>query len=50
MEQNQPRTLFEKIWQSHLVREKKGEPTLLYGDLHYTIIYIQTLRNGHWMG
>ena len=34
MEQNQPRTLFEKIWQSHLVREKKGEPTLLYVDLH----------------
>jgi len=34
MEQNQPRTLFEKIWQSHLVREKTGEPTLLYVDLH----------------
>ena len=34
MEQNQPRTLFEKIWQSHLVREKTGDPTLLYVDLH----------------
>ena len=34
MEQNQPRTLFEKIWQSLLVREKTGDPTLLYVDLH----------------
>ena len=28
------KTLFEKIWESHVVREKAGEPTLLYIDLH----------------
>lgn len=28
------RTLFEKIWASHVVREAPGEPTLLYIDLH----------------
>jgi 3-isopropylmalate/(R)-2-methylmalate dehydratase large subunit len=27
-------TLFEKLWQSHIVREARGEPTLLYIDLH----------------
>src|SRR5690348_12357544 len=27
-------TLFEKLWQSHVVREASGEPTLLYIDLH----------------
>src|SRR5437879_7145469 len=27
-------TLFEKIWQSHVVREEPGEPALLYVDLH----------------
>src|SRR6476660_5492259 len=27
-------TLFEKVWQSHIVREARGEPTLLYIDLH----------------
>ena len=27
-------TLFEKIWQSHVVREQPGEPALLYIDLH----------------
>jgi 3-isopropylmalate/(R)-2-methylmalate dehydratase large subunit len=27
-------TLFEKIWQSHVVREQSGEPALLYIDLH----------------
>jgi 3-isopropylmalate/(R)-2-methylmalate dehydratase large subunit len=31
---NQPRTLFEKVWQSHLVAEPAGEPALLYIDLH----------------
>ncbi len=30
---NTPRTLFEKVWQSHLVAEPSGEPTLLYIDL-----------------
>jgi 3-isopropylmalate/(R)-2-methylmalate dehydratase large subunit len=29
-----PRTLFEKIWGAHVVREAPGEPTLLYIDLH----------------
>src|SRR3979490_146467 len=28
------RTLFEKIWAAHVVREAPGEPTLLYIDLH----------------
>ena len=27
-------TLFEKIWNSHVVREQPGEPALLYIDLH----------------
>jgi 3-isopropylmalate/(R)-2-methylmalate dehydratase large subunit len=27
-------TLFEKLWQAHVVREAQGEPTLLYIDLH----------------
>jgi 3-isopropylmalate/(R)-2-methylmalate dehydratase large subunit len=31
---NTPRTLFEKVWQSHLVAEPAGEPTILYIDLH----------------
>ena len=30
----QPRTMFEKIWDSHLVREQAGEPSLIYVDLH----------------
>ena len=29
-----PKTLFEKIWDTHLVAEPKGEPALLYVDLH----------------
>jgi len=29
-----PRTLFEKVWQAHIVREAPGEPALLYIDLH----------------
>ena len=29
-----PRTLFEKIWEQHLVRQTEGEPALLYIDLH----------------
>src|SRR6202167_714156 len=28
-----PRTLFEKVWQQHVVVEPAGEPTLLYIDL-----------------
>jgi 3-isopropylmalate/(R)-2-methylmalate dehydratase large subunit len=29
-----PRSLFEKIWDAHVVREAEGEPTLVYVDLH----------------
>ncbi|MGI8550471.1 MAG: 3-isopropylmalate dehydratase large subunit [Dehalococcoidia bacterium] len=29
-----PRTMFEKIWESHVVREAPGEPSLIYVDLH----------------
>ncbi len=29
-----PKTMFEKIWESHVVREVPGEPALLYVDLH----------------
>src|ERR687883_1231833 len=28
------RTIFEKIWDAHVVRDVPGEPTLLYIDLH----------------
>jgi 3-isopropylmalate/(R)-2-methylmalate dehydratase large subunit len=28
------RTLYEKLWEAHTVREAKGEPTILYIDLH----------------
>jgi len=28
-----PRTLFEKVWQQHVVTEPAGEPTILYIDL-----------------
>lgn len=27
-------TLYEKLWDAHVVREAKGEPTILYIDLH----------------
>src|SRR3954462_10998835 len=29
-----PKTLFEKVWQQHIVAEPQGEPTILYIDLH----------------
>src|SRR5438552_18031113 len=29
-----PKTLFEKIWDSHLVHEEPGKPAILYVDLH----------------
>jgi 3-isopropylmalate/(R)-2-methylmalate dehydratase large subunit len=29
-----PKTLFEKIWEAHVVREEPGEPALLFVDLH----------------
>jgi 3-isopropylmalate/(R)-2-methylmalate dehydratase large subunit len=28
-----PKTLFEKVWEQHVIAEPKGEPTLLYIDL-----------------
>src|SRR5277367_5373443 len=31
---NEPKTLFEKVWKQHIVAEPAGEPTLLYIDLH----------------
>ena len=29
-----PRTLFDKIWDAHVVAAEPGEPSLLYVDLH----------------
>ena len=29
-----PKTLFEKIWDNHVVHEEAGQPSLLYVDLH----------------
>ncbi|HZQ37600.1 MAG TPA: aconitase family protein, partial [Dehalococcoidia bacterium] len=29
-----PRTMFEKIWDAHVVEEPPGEPAILYVDLH----------------
>ncbi len=29
-----PKTLFEKVWESHVVHEEAGKPSLLYVDLH----------------
>ena len=29
-----PRTMFEKIWDAHVVRRRDGEPDLLYVDMH----------------
>ena len=29
-----PKTMFEKIWDAHIVREEQGQPALLYVDLH----------------
>jgi 3-isopropylmalate/(R)-2-methylmalate dehydratase large subunit len=29
-----PRTIIEKVWDSHVVAEREGAPTLLYIDLH----------------
>ena len=31
---HKPQSLFEKVWDSHVVRALEGEPTLLYIDLH----------------
>ena len=29
-----PKTMFEKIWDAHVIYEEPGQPTLLYVDLH----------------
>ena len=29
-----PKTMFDKIWEAHLVKEVEGQPSLLYIDLH----------------
>src|SRR5499425_3586220 len=29
-----PRTIYDKIWESHVVREAPGEPSLIYIDRH----------------
>src|ERR1035441_6924619 len=29
-----PRTIIEKLWDSHVVHERSGAPTLLFIDLH----------------
>src|SRR6266849_1833963 len=31
---NRPRTIIEKLWDTHVVHEQTGAPTLLYIDLH----------------
>src|ERR671928_382059 len=31
---DRPKTLVEKVWESHVVRRAPGEPDLLYVDLH----------------
>lgn len=31
---NQPQTLFEKIWNAHVVAQEPGAPAILYVDLH----------------
>ena len=29
-----PKTMFEKIWDAHLVHGEEGQPAILYVDLH----------------
>src|SRR5437868_6906316 len=31
---NRPKTLFEKTWEAHIVREEADQPALIYIDLH----------------
>src|SRR5438034_8323678 len=33
-ESNQKRTMFEKIWDDHVVHAQEGKQTILYVDLH----------------
>ena len=34
MSPNQKRTMFDKIWDAHVVHEETGRPSILYIDLH----------------
>ena len=34
MPQSNPRTIIEKVWDSHVVAEQPGAPSLLYIDFH----------------
>ena len=34
MPSNKPRTIIEKVWDSHMVAEKEGAPAVLFIDLH----------------
>src|SRR5437870_8657052 len=34
MENMTPKTMFEKIWDAHVVRADEGKPAILYIDLH----------------
>ncbi|MCR4337808.1 MAG: aconitase family protein, partial [Candidatus Omnitrophica bacterium] len=29
-----PKTLYDKIWESHLIHEKSGETSIIYVDRH----------------
>lgn len=29
-----PRTLFEKVWERHVIDQERGKPAILYIDLH----------------
>ena len=29
-----PKTMFEKIWEAHVVHEEPGQPSMIYIDLH----------------
>jgi 3-isopropylmalate/(R)-2-methylmalate dehydratase large subunit len=29
-----PKTLFDKLWERHVVMEEPGQPALIYIDLH----------------
>ena len=35
MSSKQPRTLFDKIWERHIVHRKEGYPDLMYIDRHF---------------
>jgi 3-isopropylmalate/(R)-2-methylmalate dehydratase large subunit len=34
MNNNKPRTLFEKVWDNHIVLAEEGQPSIIYIDLH----------------